>query len=303
MSRLRMRRFWAWPWELRRLGVIGLNARNLLLLSELNPRENYVRVNDKVLTKQLCQAAGIAVARTLAVLDDYGDLSQLEKILQPHGQFVLKPACGAAGRGVLVIVEHDGRTFRTCNGATLTAERLGDHAAQILSGFFSLGGRADRVLIEQRIEFDPDFDDVAVAGTPDIRIVVCKGRALLAMLRLPTRLSGGRGNLHQGAVGVGIDIRTGTTNYAVHFGRFVQRHPDTAGPLGGRQVPHWRECLELARKLACVVGLGYVGVDIVLDRRQGPLVLEANARPGLEIQLANRRGLLAPLQDETPVGS
>jgi glutathione synthase/RimK-type ligase-like ATP-grasp enzyme len=37
--------------------------------------------------------------------------------------------------------------------------------------------------------------------------------------------------------------------------------------------------------------LGYQGIDIVLDRDRGPLVLELNARPGLNIQIANREGL------------
>jgi glutathione synthase/RimK-type ligase-like ATP-grasp enzyme len=37
--------------------------------------------------------------------------------------------------------------------------------------------------------------------------------------------------------------------------------------------------------------LGYVGVDIVIDRDSGILVMEVNKRPGLEIQIANRAGL------------
>lgn len=36
--------------------------------------------------------------------------------------------------------------------------------------------------------------------------------------------------------------------------------------------------------------MGYLGVDIVLDKDQGPLMLELNARPGLNIQIANREG-------------
>ena len=36
---------------------------------------------------------------------------------------------------------------------------------------------------------------------------------------------------------------------------------------------------------------GYLGVDIVLDRCHGPLLLELNARPGLAIQMANQAGL------------
>ena len=40
-----------------------------------------------------------------------------------------------------------------------------------------------------------------------------------------------------------------------------------------------------------MTGLGYVGVDMVIDRDRGPLILEMNARPGLNIQIANRSGL------------
>jgi glutathione synthase/RimK-type ligase-like ATP-grasp enzyme len=48
-------------------------------------------------------------------------------------------------------------------------------------------------------------------------------------------------------------------------------------------------------KLADALELGYIGVDFVLDAALGPVVLEANARPGLNIQVANRRGLLPRL--------
>jgi glutathione synthase/RimK-type ligase-like ATP-grasp enzyme len=43
-------------------------------------------------------------------------------------------------------------------------------------------------------------------------------------------------------------------------------------------------------------GLGYLGADIVLDRKKGPLVLELNARPGLAIQIANGMGMLPRLK-------
>jgi D-alanine-D-alanine ligase-like ATP-grasp enzyme len=42
--------------------------------------------------------------------------------------------------------------------------------------------------------------------------------------------------------------------------------------------------------------LGYLGVDIVLDRDKGPLLLELNARPGLSIQIANGAGLVPRLE-------
>jgi predicted ATP-grasp superfamily ATP-dependent carboligase len=53
----------------------------------------------------------------------------------------------------------------------------------------------------------------------------------------------------------------------------------------------------MSRQVAAAVGLGYLGVDIVLDPRRGPLLLEANARPGLAIQHANAAGLVPRLQE------
>ena len=59
----------------------------------------------------------------------------------------------------------------------------------------------------------------------------------------------------------------------------------------GVRVPYWREVLEMSRRVAEAVGLGYIGVDIVVDVDHGPMLLEANARPGLAIQIANGQGL------------
>jgi predicted ATP-grasp superfamily ATP-dependent carboligase len=79
-------------------------------------------------------------------------------------------------------------------------------------------------------------------------------------------------------------------------GRATTVHPDLGHPLAGIPIPTWEELLLLATRAADAVELGMVGVDLVLDRSEGPLVLELNARPGLTIQVANRRGLRTILE-------
>src|SRR5207249_622845 len=86
-------------------------------------------------------------------------------------------------------------------------------------------------------------------------------------------------------------------NHAVLRNRFVECHPDTGVPVVGMQVPFWHEVLDMSRRISQEVGLGYIGVDIVVDAAEGPMLLEANARPGLAIQIANARGLLPRLQE------
>jgi alpha-L-glutamate ligase-like protein len=127
-------------------------------------------------------------------------------------------------------------------------------------------------------------------------VILYKKVPAMAMLRLPTRASNGRANLHQGGIGAGVALDTGVTTRAVMNNHLTDRHPDTGVSLVGFRVPHWPEILEMARRVAAAVDLGYLGVDIVVDRDQGPLLLEANARPGLAIQIANGQGLLARLE-------
>jgi len=110
------------------------------------------------------------------------------------------------------------------------------------------------------------------------------------MVRLPTRQSSGKANLHQGAIGVGVDLATGVTLGGVFQNDLINYHPDTLNSIVGIQIPFWDQILHIAASCYELTGLGYLGVDIVLDQEQGPLMLELNARPGLNIQIANREG-------------
>ncbi len=224
-------RFWAWPWELARCGVLGMNARNLELLTE-NPRPLHRLADDKTVTKEICRQNGIPVPATIAIIERFGQLRDLAAILADRREFVIKPARGAGGRGVLVIVDCKNENYIAASGLPMTLEDLREHAAAILSGQYCVTGQNDKAIIEQRIAAHPIFGDLVDSGTPDLRIVLKEHHPLAAMLRLPTTGSRGRANLHQGAVGVGIDVATGLTTLAVHRGRRVADHPDKRSARG-----------------------------------------------------------------------
>ncbi len=287
-----MFRIWS---NLRQRGILGINARNRAYVMRQNPRHHYPLVDDKLKTKRLAIEAGIAVPELHGVLATEHDLGGLGQLLAPHLEFVIKPAHGSGGSGVLVI---DGRRkdlFVKPDGRGLPLVEVKYHASNILSGIYSLGGVPDRAMIEYRVRVDPILDPVSYQGVPDIRLLVYRGVPAMAMVRLPTRLSDGKANLHQGAVGVGIDIATGQTLQGVWQNRMVTEHPDFGTPLAGLAIPNWPRLLELGARCFELTGLGYLGVDIVLDRVHGPLLLELNARPGLAIQIANRQGLTTRL--------
>jgi len=289
-------RFWAWPSELRARGVMGINRRNGDFVLRANPRAHYPRVDDKLLTKKICETRGIPVPATYLAIERHGDVAQFGDWARGRREFVIKPGQGSEGRGIVVVAGREGPDFLTASGERLTLADVRYHLAAILSGLYSLGGQPDRAVVEQRIQRHPVFESVAVGGTPDVRVVLYRCVPVMAMVRLPTRASRGRANLHQGAVAAGVHLTTGKTSGGVCKNRAVDAHPDTGVSLADLQIPCWDDLLNAAMDLAEALELGYVGVDFVLDAAIGPVVLEANARPGLAIQLANRRGLAPRLE-------
>jgi alpha-L-glutamate ligase-like protein len=291
-----MRRFFARARALHDRGVLGINQRNGALVLPLNPRRHYPRVDDKLLTKRLAEAAGIPTPRSLGVISFHHQLHDLPQLLAGRHQFVLKPARGSQGNGIVVIVGLDDGRYRKSSGALLDHAQLRQHVSSIISGVFSLRGDVDGCIIEERIIIHPAFRDIARFGVPDIRVVVYRGLPIMAMCRLPTIESDGRANLHQGAIGVGIDIASGRALHAAYHHSAVTHHVDTHAPIVGFVVPRWDELLALAVRAADISGLGYLGVDVIVDEAHGPLLLELNARPGLAIQVANNAGLLPRVQ-------
>jgi len=271
--------------------VLGLNRRNQDVVGRYNPRRLFQTVNHKLKAKEALRACQLPVIETLQVYRCQRDLSAFADHAQRWDEFVIKPAQGARGEGVIVVTGHQSETFLTLDGRALRLCDLESHLCDILGGVFSLNQRYDEAIVERRIHPHPMLARLSFRGLPDIRVVVFRGVPLMAMVRLATRASRGRANLHVGGVGVGVDLLTGMTTYAVAGKQELLLHPDMEEPLCGVYLPHWQELLTIAARCAEAVPLGYLGVDLTLDAYGGPCVLELNARPGLSIQLANRRGL------------
>ncbi len=277
--------------RLRKIGLIGINQRNADYVLRYNKRQFYPRVDDKLLTKKLAIEHGLPVPELFAVVREEHEIKEVHAKLAEREKFVVKPAHGSGGDGIVVIVGRRGDKYRRSNGVLMTADEFNHHLSNSLSGLFSLGGQADSVLIEYCVEFDPVFDHVSFRGVPDVRIIIFQGYPVMAMIRLPTRMSDGKANLHQGAIGVGIDLPSGRTCKGVWGNELVTEHPDTEHSIIGMDIPHWDQLMMIAATASEMSGLGYVGVDIVLDKVHGPMILELNARPGLAIQIANGNGL------------
>jgi alpha-L-glutamate ligase-like protein len=278
------------PAALRKKGILGMNRRNIQYISKYNSRKNFPLVDNKLKTKIITQKVGIAVPAMIGTIEYQYEIKEIGKKIGDNKGFVIKPAQGSAGKGILVIVNREGDDFIKPNGERVSFRDIKRHVSNILSGLYSLGGKYDVAMIESLVKFDPVFDRYSFEGVPDIRVVVYRGFPAMAMLRCSTKESDGKANLHQGAVGVGIDMGTGRAVNAVQHDEPVTTHPDTKHDFSELQIPHWDKLLPLAASCYDITDMGYLGVDIVLDKEQGPLILELNARPGLAIQIANGVG-------------
>lgn len=277
--------------RLRRAGVLALNDRNANYIMRRNPRRLYPLVDNKILCKNRLIEHGIGVPELLGEISSQYEAGHMEKRLAGLSEFVIKPASGSGGDGIVVISGRQRAGWMSSGGRLLSIADLQYHVAGILAGMYSLGGQPDSAMIEALIHPDPILKRIAPEGVPDIRIIVYRGIPVMAMMRLPTRRSGGKANLHQGAIGAGIDMARGVTLKAVMNSSVVELHPDTSEPVEAFALPEWPGLLQTAARCYSAVPLGYLGVDLVLDRDHGPLVLEMNARPGLAIQIANGSGL------------
>lgn len=290
--------------ELKDLGILGINNRVGRYILRHNKRSNYPLVDNKVLTAERAEAWGIATPENYFIVENYGSLKNLHRKLLNYDSFVIKPAKGSQGNGIIVIKEiireeRNGEIRVLCrrsNDKLMDIDEVKHHISGILSGLYSLSGQSDTAIIQAKIDKHPIFDDYSYGGIPDIRVIVFEGFPVMSMVRLPTKASDGRANLHQGAIGAGLNMCNGWTNNAVINNQVVDVHPDTGHKLSGLKLPFWKEILELAAHCYDMVELGYLGADIVLTPDHGPILLELNARPGLGIQIANLAGLVPRLE-------
>ncbi len=279
--------------------ILGMNARNFTYVRPNNLKKAIWVADNKIISKRILRKNGIPVPKLIAKISSHEELENFDWEMLPSG-FALKPNSGLGGEGILVIYgrkKNRSDAWVKADRSVVTVEDLKNHIRNILDGNFSSAGAPDMAFFEERMQLLKLFKPYVYKGIPDIRIIVYNKVPVMAMLRLPTRASGGKANLQQGAVGVGIDLATGITTSAVQGkSKIIEYAPDTRMLLSGIVIPFWKEMLELAVKAQEISGLGFLGADIAIDKERGPVFLEINARAGLSIQIANLEGLKERLE-------
>ena len=280
--------------------ILGMNARNALF-GRRNTKKAKRFAHSKLEGKKVLKAAGIATPELLAIFENPEEVMDFTWEELP-ASFVLKPEDGNGGNGVWVIrrkARWAGEWWRA-DASKIGISDLRLHVLDILEGKYSSSGNKSRAFIEERVPLSTHFRRYAYRGTPDIRVIVFNKVPVMAMLRLPSKDSEGKANLHQGAIGLGVDMSTGVTTYGVLNDKLIRYMPvrksKVKRKVNGLKIPHWKQILKIAVACQEASKLVYVGVDLVLHPTKGPMVLELNANPGMAIQIANQAGLRRRLE-------
>src|SRR5438270_6660041 len=110
--------------RLQELGILGMNRRNAACILDHNPRELYPLVDDKLRMRDLCVRIGVPTPEVYAAVRYQAELRRLPAVLGGRDDFVIKPNRGSAGRGVLVVVGRDGKSYVRHNAERLRPEQL-----------------------------------------------------------------------------------------------------------------------------------------------------------------------------------
>ncbi len=286
--------------------ILGMNRRNQEYFRGHNTHTGKKIADNKIKTKKVLSEIGIQTPELFKVIRSVEQLNHIDWSRLPRS-FVIKPNRGSTGRGILILYGKRKNEFAwvKSSGQIMRIPDLELHIEKILQGRFSMGSSSDIAIIEERVINDNRFKEYSYKGVPDIRVIVYNQIPVMAMMRIPTINSGGTANLHTGAIGAGIDIESGVTTTGIRLKGYsivssydydIVEHTDTGLPIAGIKIPYWDKILQTSIKCAQASGLGFLGVDLAIDRNNGPVVFEVNARPGVSIQLANLSGLRSRLE-------
>ncbi len=277
--------------------VLGMNARNYLYIRKYNSQVAHTIADNKLLTKKALLNKDLPTSPPLVVFKSQKMLKRFDWKLLPKNGFAIKPARGYGGEGITLFTSWEGTYGMTISGKRLTIKDLQTHILDILDGKYSLQNMPDWAYVEDLIKTHPFNKRLTSSGLPDIRVIVFNKIPVMAMVRVPNEKSQGKANLMQGALALGVDLRTGITfSSYTKKGRYPRFLPGTRLKAKGIRIPNWHQLLLYASMAADACELGLGGIDMVLDGEKGHVILEVNARPGLSIQLVNRASLRTRLE-------
>jgi hypothetical protein len=231
----------------------------------------------------------------LAVVRD-GEIEQQVHPAELDTDLFVKPVCGRGGKGAERWDRIGAERYRNPQGEELGREEL----------FARLQRRSvtTPLLIQTRLRNHPELAPLNNDALSTVRVLTCLNEAgepelVGAALRMAIGGNHVVDNLHAGGIAAAVDLDSGRLGPASNLGAdsslgWIERHPNSDAPVTGVVLPMWDEVRMLAvRAHKAFDDRVLVGWDIAITP-DGPMVVEANGTPDLDImQRFVRHGLMA----------
>lgn len=240
-------------------------------------------LNDKLAFHHFCAARGLPTARLFAVVSKgvFAWTDHAQTVL-PAVDLFLKPRKENGGSGAERWAYVDGRYHRHGSRDTLSANELTDRLAKL--------SQRQAYLVYECLANHPAIGDLTAGALCTLRLHTMlneEGRPehLFTMFRM----SQFRERIvdTQDGIAAAVDAASGILGPASNsspVARWMDHHPVSGMRITGRAIPFWRDALALALSTHAQLGSAYlVGWDIAITER-GPVILEANKAPDVEIE-------------------
>lgn len=276
--------------------ILWINKRNNTYIKEFNPEKGIRLANNKIETKKFLTQRWIPIAQTIAHIKNRNDRLNFDFDSIENSTFVIKPNKGSKGKWIFVIKERKKQQWAhefLIGDKRVNENDLKNQAVEIFDGAYSSSNKLDTILIEDRLIPGSWFLDFCEYGLADIRIIIFNLVPIIAMLRMPTKESGGKANLAQWWIGLWLDIVTGKiTSLYRQEKSYTTEFPDERKHVKNKKIPYRQEIIQYSANAQYFVNIGYLGMDRVITNKW-PKLLEINARAGLEIQNITGKPLLS----------
>jgi len=277
-------------------GILWANKRYLKYIKPLNPKKEIKLADSKLKTKKLLENLDIPHPKLLDVIRNRKQLQQYDFSKFVNQEFVVKPNKWSKWKGIMICKiipfgENNEKYLIKASWQLLTEDEFKKHLADILDGRYSLTLGGDIILIEEKIEPSEEFKIFCKYWLADIRLITMNLVPIMAMLRYPTKASWWKANIAAGWIGFWIDIWSWKIVSMYKDRKIYQKEfPSEYKDFKWKQIPYWDDILLYSSQIQFFTNIWYLGLDWTIAKN-GPNLIEINARAGMEIQLVNWEGL------------
>lgn len=263
-------------------------------IMSLHSRRQASILADKRLFASWCEERGIASAEIIMEFESGRILrSNLNEQLEPECDLFAKWAFGYGGAGT--------QRWTRSGEHWLDPEQRAWDFNDIVESLVERS-KDGMVVLQPCLANHPALHDLSPNALSTIRIMTTRRpregpRFLAGVLRMETGKSSAD-NFAQGGIASAVDYETGVLDVAISNDKQNctyehEVHPDTGARITGRQVPFWREAINMAVDAHSRLGdIPCVGWDVAV-LQSGPALVEGNWAPCIKfLQVTTRTPVL-----------